>query len=194
MLQKEAAPAPHQSAAIAAVSTAASDYAPGSLKAELCLRGREQLLELCERERILVDACGTTIVVVDGRDLPALDELERRGSRERRRRVAAALAAELTEVEPACTEIAVKREEPRPSDSWLPSPPNRSVELALVLGGRSHLGHDTELVDSAIPAPPAEGYESPGDRERRLLTRRRTTAGASRLALPTPGCSRRPSQ
>ena len=54
-------------------------YAPGSLKARMCVAGARAMYELCERRGIAYDRCGKLIVARDERELPALDELERRG-------------------------------------------------------------------------------------------------------------------
>ena len=54
-------------------------YAPGSLKARLCVEGARELYAYCEERGIPHERCGKVIVALDERELPALDELERRG-------------------------------------------------------------------------------------------------------------------
>ena len=54
-------------------------YAPGSLKARLCVEGARELYAYCEERGIAHERCGKVIVALDERELPALDELERRG-------------------------------------------------------------------------------------------------------------------
>ncbi len=54
-------------------------YTPGSLKARLCVQGADELIRLCDAHGIAVQRCGKLIVAVSERELPALDELARRG-------------------------------------------------------------------------------------------------------------------
>src|SRR5207302_5476054 len=54
-------------------------YAPGSLKARLCVEGARELYEYCAEKDIRAERCGKVIVATDERELPGLDELERRG-------------------------------------------------------------------------------------------------------------------
>ena len=54
-------------------------YAPGSLKARLCVEGARDLYAYCEDRGIAHARCGKVIVALHPDELPALDELERRG-------------------------------------------------------------------------------------------------------------------
>ena len=54
-------------------------YAPGSLKARLCVEGARELYELCETHDVPFERCGKVIVALDESEVPQLDELERRG-------------------------------------------------------------------------------------------------------------------
>jgi len=54
-------------------------YAPGSLKARLCVAGARDLYAYCEDRGIAHARCGKVIVALHPDELPALDELERRG-------------------------------------------------------------------------------------------------------------------
>jgi (S)-2-hydroxyglutarate dehydrogenase len=54
-------------------------YAPGSLKAHLCVEGARDLYAYCEDRGIAHARCGKVIVALRPDELPALDELERRG-------------------------------------------------------------------------------------------------------------------
>src|SRR4051812_3723363 len=55
-------------------------YEPGSLKARLCVEGARLMYEFCDSRGIRAERCGKVIVATDERELPGLDELERRGS------------------------------------------------------------------------------------------------------------------
>src|SRR5689334_20372760 len=54
-------------------------YAPGSLKARLCVEGAREMYEFCDQHAIAYERCGKLIIALDESELPGLDELERRG-------------------------------------------------------------------------------------------------------------------
>jgi L-2-hydroxyglutarate oxidase len=54
-------------------------YKPGSLKARNCVTGREALYRFCEEHGIAYERCGKVVVATEEWELPALEELERRG-------------------------------------------------------------------------------------------------------------------
>lgn len=55
-------------------------YKPGSLKARLCAEGREALYQFAKEHGIPHERCGKVVVAIDESELPALAELERRGT------------------------------------------------------------------------------------------------------------------
>ena len=55
-------------------------YPPGSLKAKLCLSGREQLYEYCERRGVPVRRCGKLIVATRTDQLERLEAIAAKGS------------------------------------------------------------------------------------------------------------------
>lgn len=79
ILEKEAHLAAHQTGNNSGVIHSGLYYRPGSLKARNCTEGREALYAFCEAEGIAHERCGKIVVAVDEEQLPALDELERRG-------------------------------------------------------------------------------------------------------------------
>ena len=79
LLDKETRLAAHQTGHNSGVIHAGLYYKPGSLKAANCTAGREALYAFCAEHGIPHDNCGKVVVAVDERELPALDELERRG-------------------------------------------------------------------------------------------------------------------
>ncbi|MDQ3648098.1 MAG: L-2-hydroxyglutarate oxidase [Actinomycetota bacterium] len=79
VLEREDHVATHQTARNSGVVHAGIYYAPGSLKARLCVEGAHALYELCERAGVAHERCGKVIVARDATELGRLDELERRG-------------------------------------------------------------------------------------------------------------------
>src|SRR5204863_521405 len=54
-------------------------YKPGSAKARNCADGRERMYRFCQEHGIAHDRCGKLVVATRRDELPALEELERRG-------------------------------------------------------------------------------------------------------------------
>ena len=79
VLEREREPARHQSGHNSGVIHAGVYYLPGSLKADLCVRGAAAMYELCERRGVAHEACGKLIVATTAAELPRLQEIERRG-------------------------------------------------------------------------------------------------------------------
>jgi (S)-2-hydroxyglutarate dehydrogenase len=79
VLDKEATVGFHQTGHNSGVVHAGIYYAPGSLKARLCVEGARRLYEFCDAHGVAYEKCGKVIVARDDSELPRLDELERRG-------------------------------------------------------------------------------------------------------------------
>src|SRR5919109_770621 len=79
VLEREPELGAHQTSHNSGVIHAGIYYAPGSLKARLCVSGARELYELCEERAIRHERCGKVIVALDEREVARLDELERRG-------------------------------------------------------------------------------------------------------------------
>jgi L-2-hydroxyglutarate oxidase len=79
VLEREPAPAAHQSGHSSGVIHAGVYYAPGSLKARLCVEGAAALYDYCGEHGIEARRSGKVIVATREEELPRLDELERRG-------------------------------------------------------------------------------------------------------------------
>lgn len=103
VFEREPEIASHQTGHNSGVVHAGIYYAPGSLKAELCVRGASALHDFCEQHAIRVDRCGKVIVALEDSELPALLELERRGTANGVRGLRRLDAAGLREVEPNVT-------------------------------------------------------------------------------------------
>ena len=78
VLDKEPAVGTHQTGRSSGVVHRGVYYAPGSLKARLCVDGAARLLGYCEGRAIPVLRCGKVVVATDDSELPRLEELHRR--------------------------------------------------------------------------------------------------------------------
>ena len=79
LFEKESHLAGHQTGHNSGVIHAGLYYRPGSLKASTCCSGREALYRFCSEHGIPHQRCGKVVVAVDETEVPALEELERRG-------------------------------------------------------------------------------------------------------------------
>ncbi len=79
LLEAEDRLAAHQTGNNSGVIHSGLYYKPGSLKAHNCVEGREALYRFCEEHGIAHERCGKIVVATSEREIPALEELERRG-------------------------------------------------------------------------------------------------------------------
>jgi L-2-hydroxyglutarate oxidase LhgO len=101
VVDKEDDVAVHQTGHNSGVVHAGLYYAPGSLKARLCTRGRGLLREFCAEHGLAYDECGKLVVARTDDELPALREIERRATQNGVPGLRRLPGAELREVEPA---------------------------------------------------------------------------------------------
>jgi L-2-hydroxyglutarate oxidase len=78
VLEREDRLGAHQTTHNSGVIHAGIYYAPGSLKARLCVEGAAALYEYCAEKQIAAERCGKLVIAVRDADLERLDELERR--------------------------------------------------------------------------------------------------------------------
>ena len=76
VLEKEDRLAAHQTGHNSGVVHAGIYYRPGSLKAELCARGRGLLKDFCAEHEIAYDECGKLVVAVEPDEMGRFDALE----------------------------------------------------------------------------------------------------------------------
>ncbi len=79
VLEREERLAAHQTSHSSGVIHAGIYYAPGSLKAQLCVDGSRLLYAYCDERGIEARRNGKLIIAAEESELPRLDELERRG-------------------------------------------------------------------------------------------------------------------
>jgi (S)-2-hydroxyglutarate dehydrogenase len=106
VIDKATAVAQHQSGHNSGVIHAGVYYAPGSLKAELCVEGARLMYEFCDQNAIPVERCGKLIVAVRQDELPRLEGLEARARANGVPGLRRVSAAEITEIEPECGGLA----------------------------------------------------------------------------------------
>ena len=78
VLDKEPVVGAHQTSHSSGVIHRGVYYAPGSLKARLCVEGAARLLAYCDERGIPVLRCGKVVVATDGSEIDRLEELHRR--------------------------------------------------------------------------------------------------------------------
>ena len=105
VLERESRIATHQTGRNSGVIHAGIYYAPGSLKARLCVDGAQRMYAYCAQRGIPTDRVGKLVVAVDRRELAGLDELERR-SRINGVEIERVDGERLREIEPHCAGVA----------------------------------------------------------------------------------------
>lgn len=106
LLEKESKLAQHQTGNNSGVIHSGIYYRPGSLKAENCLRGYQQLINFCNKENIKYELCGKLIVATDKSELPQLDNLLTRGYKNGLDKIRKISQDQIKEFEPHATGVA----------------------------------------------------------------------------------------
>jgi (S)-2-hydroxyglutarate dehydrogenase len=106
ILEREPEVARHQTGSNSGVIHGGIYYAPGSLKARLCVDGAAKMYAYCDAREIPYERCGKVIVALSERELPGLDALEARGRVNGVPGLKRVGRAELAELEPHAAGIA----------------------------------------------------------------------------------------
>ena len=106
VVEAEGELAAHQTGNNSGVIHSGLYYKPGSLKARLCTEGRRALVRFCEERNIPFELCGKVVVAINEAELPALDELQRRGTANGLANLKRLSIEEIREVEPHVAGIA----------------------------------------------------------------------------------------
>ena len=100
ILEKEPEVAAHQTGHNSGVIHSGLYYKPGSLKARLCVEGRAAMVEFCREHNLPYEICGKLIVATSEAEIPALEELLRRGRANGVENLRELSAEEIREIEP----------------------------------------------------------------------------------------------
>ncbi len=106
VLEREDRLGAHQTTHNSGVIHAGIYYAPGSLKARLCVEGAAALYDYCAARGIATDRCGKLVVAVRDADVERLDELERRARSNGVEGLARLGPDEIAAIEPAARGLA----------------------------------------------------------------------------------------
>lgn len=149
----------HQTGRSSGVIHAGIYYAPGSLKALLCVEGSRALYAHCDERGIRYERSGKLIVATSEEELPRLDEIERRGTENRVEGLRRVGGGEIAEIEPHARGIAA-----------LHSPATGVVDFVAVArsyaedvvasGGSVHLG--AEVLGALLDPAAATGSTKHG--------------------------------
>lgn len=105
VIEKEPGVGRHQSGHNSGVIHSGVYYAPGSLKARLCVEGARDLYAYCESRGIPTDRCGKVIVATDPSELGRLEALYERGTANGVEGLQLIGPEQLRELEPHCAGI-----------------------------------------------------------------------------------------
>jgi len=106
LLEREGAIARHQTGHNSGVIHQGVYYAPGSLKARLCVAGAREMYEYCDMKGVPVQRVGKVIVATAENEVGRLDELERRARANGVPGLRRLNPAELAEIEPHARGVA----------------------------------------------------------------------------------------
>ncbi len=106
VFEKEAHLAAHQTGHNSGVVHAGIYYKPGSLKAQLCTRGRELVREFCDDRGLPYEACGKLVVALDATEISRLDSLEVTARENKVPGLARIERSDITDIEPHAVGLA----------------------------------------------------------------------------------------
>lgn len=105
VLDKEREVAAHQTGHNSGVIHSGLYYRPGSLKARLCVEGRDAMVAFCREHGLPHEVCGKIIVATGEAEIPGLHELLRRGRANGVSGLREIDAGEIRAIEPCATGI-----------------------------------------------------------------------------------------
>ncbi|MBI3934799.1 MAG: L-2-hydroxyglutarate oxidase [Acidobacteria bacterium] len=106
VFEKEDRVGAHQSGHNSGVIHSGLYYRPGSLKAATCVEGAALMTAFCREHGLPLKICGKVVVARTEQELPALQELERRGAANGVPKLSLIGREQLREIEPHCAGVA----------------------------------------------------------------------------------------
>ncbi len=119
-------------------------YKPGSLKADLCVRGQRAMAEFCISEGLPFKRSGKLVVATDESQIPAMEELLARGTANGLQGLRRIDAGEIKEFEPHCGGVAALHV----PEAGVADYQAVAVRLAEKLAGEIRLGESVQNIRS----------------------------------------------
>ena len=167
VLEREAEIASHQTGHNSGVVHAGIYYAPGSLKARLCVAGARELYEFCDEHGVPYEHRGKLIVARHPGELRRLEELEGRGRANGVPGLRRVDASGLREIEPHCRGVAA-----------LHSPATGVVDFSAVAAALA-----AELRERSVPVVTDCTVTGVAQRSGRIALRHRQGETTARFAV-----------
>jgi L-2-hydroxyglutarate oxidase LhgO len=164
ILDKEKRVAAHQTGHNSGVIHSGLYYKPGSLKAQLSVQGARSLVDFCREHGVPHRICGKLVVATEAQELPALEELYRRGVANGVPGLRMIEASEIPEIEPHTSGLrALHVPGTGITDYQLVS--EKYAEIILASGGQLSLDNGVEAVfaypnEIVLRTPHAEFHAS----------------------------------
>ena len=136
VLEKEGSVGYHQTGHNSGVLHSGLYYRPGSLKARLCVDGQRRMGEFCEEHGIPFERSGKVVVATTTDEIPAMEELHRRGEANGLRGIRRISSSEIAEFEPEVTGVAALHV----PEAGVVDFPAVAITLASLLPGDVHTG------------------------------------------------------
>lgn len=178
VLEAETRLAAHQSSHNSGVIHSGLYYKPGSLKALNCVAGRDLMYRFCEEEGLPVERSGKLVVATHEREIPSLDELERRGRANGLTGMRRIGLAELKEVEPEVNGI---------TGLWVP-------EAGMADFGAVALAFAKKIVEAGGRSAPGSGFPASSQKQTGFSSPGPGGKSTQKLSSIAPDCTRTVSQ
>ncbi|MBB4691255.1 L-2-hydroxyglutarate oxidase [Paractinoplanes abujensis] len=147
VFEKEDHVAGHQTGHNSGVVHAGLYYAPGSLKATLCTRGRALLREFCQEKRIPYDECGKLVVAVESGETTRLEALAERAGANLVPGLRRVGAGEIRDIEPYAAGLAGLYS-PRTAITDFAAIARAFADDVVAAGGEVRLGFPVDAVEA----------------------------------------------
>jgi L-2-hydroxyglutarate oxidase len=150
VIEREDRVGAHQTGHNSGVVHAGIYYAPGSLKARLCVEGARDLYAFCDEHGIRAERCGKVIVATSDAEVPGLDALEWRGRQNGVPGLRRLDRRQLRELEPHAEGVAALHS-PATGIADFPAVARALAADVTARGGRITLGCAVTGVDTSRP-------------------------------------------